>query len=74
MFFKIIVAMVLMALHESFVISFMMTKLSYKSVQSFQQLNQSNTKIYQYFEEFERNYQVIFKDELIMNKVRLYEC
>ena len=64
----VIVAMVLMALYESFVISFMMTDPTYKSVQSFHELNESNTKIFQYFEGIE---DVIFKDELILNKVNL---
>ena len=64
----VFVAMILLALYESFVISFMMSDPSYKSVQSFQELNESNTKIYQYYDEI---HTVIFRDELIMNRVNL---
>lgn len=56
--------MILVKLYQSWVISFMLSEQTMRSVQSVREL-ESNTKIFQYFEEAG----VKFRDDLIMNKV-----
>ncbi|CAO1314265.1 unnamed protein product [Diamesa serratosioi] len=57
-------SLVLLTLYESYVISFMMADQSYRSVTSLEELNSSNTKIYEYFMDG-----IQFKDNLIVHKM-----
>ena len=59
-------SLVLLTLYESYVISFMMTDQSYRSVTSLNELNNSNTKIHEYFMDG-----IQFKENLIVHKMFL---
>ena len=59
---------VLLTLYESYVISFMMTDQSYRSVATLEELNNSNTQIYEYYMDG-----IQFRDDLIVHKMSLNE-
>lgn len=63
----VIAAMVLLALYESFVISFMLTSPTYRSAKDFAEINDTNTRIYQYF--IDSGFPIEFKNHLIVNKL-----
>lgn len=57
--------MILINLYQAWVISFMISEPAMRSVQSIRELNDSDTKIFQYFKESG----IKFRDELIVNKI-----
>ncbi|CAO1371222.1 unnamed protein product [Diamesa hyperborea] len=59
---------VLLTLYESYVISFMMTDQSYRSVATLVELNNSDTKIYEYYMDG-----IQFRDDLILRKMHIKE-
>jgi hypothetical protein len=67
----VIGSLILNSLYQSVVISLMLTESSMRSVQSFEELNDSNTKIYSYYDEATalRGSLPVMKPSLIMNYI-----
>lgn len=59
--------MIFINLYQSWVISFMISEPAMRSVRSIRELNDSDTKIFQYFKESA----IQFRDELIVNKISI---
>jgi hypothetical protein len=67
-FCYVVVSMIIVSLYQSIMIAFMLTEPLLRSVRDFKELNESKTLIYQYFDDA---MEVTFRDELVMNKIKI---
>lgn len=61
-------SMILLSLYQSVIIAIMFTETKMTSIQSFKELNESKTKIYEYFADFE-SVPFKFRDEIVLSRI-----